>query len=166
MAKTKYKDEITDRKVFLLARDKGLNKKQLAKAIGITEETFYIWIKKYPTFSESIKKGQELSIENVENAMYRSAMGYFIEEGKQHIEPNTKNKDEDNEANKQKVKIKKIMQYKKWIPASNVAQFFILTNKRPAEWKHRNEFETQTEILDESINKFCDIIIERDMKDV
>lgn len=164
MAKTKYKGEITDKKVLLLARDKGLNKKQLAKALGITKETFYVWVKKYPTFSDSIQKGQELAIENVINAMYRSAIGYFIEEGKQYVEPKSKGK-EDEDKNKKPI-IKKVVQFKKWIPASNVAQFFILTNRRPDKWKHRKEFELQTEILDESINKFCDIITERDLKDV
>ena len=169
MAKTKYKDEVTDKKVFLLARDKGLNKKQLTKALGITKETFYIWVKKYPSFSNAIEKGQELGIDNVVNAMYKSAIGYFIEEGKQYVQPftiKTEKKEEKDEEGKPKITIKKIVQYKKWIPGSNVAQFFITTNKRPAEWKHRSDFEAQVEILDESINRFCDTIIERDLKDV
>ena len=159
MAKRKYHKEETNEKAFLLARDKGLNKKEIAESLGISQDTFYTWIKKYPEFSEIIKKGQELSIENVINAMYRSATGYFIDEGKQYVEPNSKDKDE-------KPKIKKIIQYRKWIPPSNVAQFFILTNRKPEEWKHRKEFELQPEVLNDNIDKFCDTIRERDLKDV
>lgn len=40
---------------------KGYSKEAVAGAIGISEDTLYTWIKKYPEFSESIKDGEARS---------------------------------------------------------------------------------------------------------
>lgn len=61
MAKGKYHDWLTTDGLLKLksyARD-GLNDKEIAAKIGITQETFYQWIKRFSEFSESIKKGRE-----------------------------------------------------------------------------------------------------------
>lgn len=52
----------------------GLSNKQISKNLGINEDTFYEYKKKYPEFTEALKKGKEIVDFEVENALYKSAM--------------------------------------------------------------------------------------------
>jgi len=38
----------------------GASKVEVAAELGITKETLYQWVQKYPEFSDSIKKGEQL----------------------------------------------------------------------------------------------------------
>ena len=72
--KTKYRPDFPER-AFQYSR-LGLNGKQLAKKLGICEDTLYQYIKKYPEFAEAIEKGKEKPDFEVVNACYRLACGY------------------------------------------------------------------------------------------
>ena len=48
--------------------------------MGISVETFYKYVKKYPDFSDSLKKGKAPVDVRVENALLKRAMGYEYEE--------------------------------------------------------------------------------------
>ena len=61
------------------ARD-GLTDEQIAHNIGITTTTLYDWKKKYPKFTDAIKRGKEVVDRIVENALLKSAMGYKYDE--------------------------------------------------------------------------------------
>jgi len=139
MPQSKYKFEETNKKAFLLARDKGLTNGQISKALGINPDTFYTWSKKFPKFKEAVEKGREASIGEVENAMYKEALGYWIEEVKQYIQekPVAGSKDKT-------IKIKKVEKTKKWMRPSLGAQVFILKNRCPDRWKESKYIESET----------------------
>lgn len=57
------------------ARD-GLEDKELAKAMGVSTSTFYVWVKKYSELSEALTRGRGGAREQIENAVYKRALGY------------------------------------------------------------------------------------------
>jgi len=57
---TKYKPEYCDFVIELMKE--GASKAECSAAIGIHKDTLYEWIKKYPKFSDSIKRGQYFSL--------------------------------------------------------------------------------------------------------
>jgi len=61
---------------------KGLNNREIAKALGIGERTLYDWIRDDPQVSHTIKKYRGLADIEVENSLYKSALGFKIEETK------------------------------------------------------------------------------------
>lgn len=76
MAKGKYEKWLTADSLILIegwARD-GLTDKQIAKNIGISEQTLNVWKKSYPSLSESLKKGKEVVDYEVQNALYKNAI--------------------------------------------------------------------------------------------
>lgn len=77
MARGKYEYWLTHEGQVLLegwARD-GLTDEQIAKNIGIATGTLYDWKNKYPEISDALKKGKEVADYEVENALFRNAMG-------------------------------------------------------------------------------------------
>jgi len=52
----------------------GLSDEQIAHNLGINPDTVNEYKKKYPKFSEAIKKGKEVADFEVENALYKTAM--------------------------------------------------------------------------------------------
>ena len=82
MAKGKYHEWLKKENLIKIkgwAMD-GLSNKQIAHNIGINEDTLYTWQKKYTEFAEALKKSKEVADREVENAMHKSANGYFVEE--------------------------------------------------------------------------------------
>jgi len=76
VAKGKYEEWLTAEGLILLegwARD-GLTDKQIAKNMRITEQTLNVWKKKYPSLSESLKKGKAVIDYEVENALLKNAL--------------------------------------------------------------------------------------------
>lgn len=55
------------------ARD-GLTNEQIADNLGINQDTLYTYKKKYPEFSEALKKGKEVVDFEVENALLKNAL--------------------------------------------------------------------------------------------
>lgn len=77
MAKSKADEWLEQDKLTLLegwARN-GLTDEQIAHNMGIVTSTFYEWKKKYPKFSEVLKKNKEVVDLEVENALLKSALG-------------------------------------------------------------------------------------------
>lgn len=129
MARGKYQEWLEPESLVLLegwARD-GLSDEQIAENIGIVTSTLYEWKKKYSDISEALKKGKEVSDYEVENAMHKSAIGYFVEETKTYI----------NEV--EGVKTRRVEKMKKWIPPNTAAQIFWLKNRRPDKWREKPE---------------------------
>lgn len=111
-------------------RRDGLSMQQIAKNIGIKRQTLYDWCVKYKDISDALKKGTEVSNYEVENAMFKSAVGYYVTEQDQteiqgfdeHGEPRTT--------------ITK-HQRRRYIPPSLGAMCFILKNRLPEKWRDR-----------------------------
>ena len=82
MAKGKVEYWLTSEGLTLLAgwaRD-GLTDEQIAHNCNIRRETLYDWMKKYPNISNIIKKNKTIVDYEVENALYKRAMGYTYDE--------------------------------------------------------------------------------------
>lgn len=83
----KYADWLTPDNLIRVSgwvRD-GLSQEQVAHNIGISKATLYEWIKKYPDFSDAIKKSREVVDYEVENALFKSATGFW--EGGKYYPP-------------------------------------------------------------------------------
>lgn len=104
----------------------GLTNEQIAKNIGINADTFYTWLKKYPEISESIKKGKAPIDFEVENTLFKRAIGYEYEEVETIIEEID---------GKQRKRIKKI---KKVALPETSAMIFWLKNRKPEQWRKLN----------------------------
>lgn len=109
------------------ARD-GLTDKQISKNIGISESTLNDWKKKFPEFSESLKQSKEIADRQVENALHKTALGFYYEE--------------DMVTNQGDV-----VRVKKYSKPNTTAQIFWLKNRKPADWRDKQEIEqTNTNI--------------------
>ena len=61
---TKYSKDIHDDLVYKLVRDNKSND-EIADLLGIGARTFYDWLDRYPSFSQSYKKGLEAKLDKV-----------------------------------------------------------------------------------------------------
>lgn len=78
MAKGKYHEWLTEDGLLQIegwARG-GLSNQQICKNIGINPDTFYTWLKRFPEISDSLKKGRKPLYVEVENAMFKKALGF------------------------------------------------------------------------------------------
>lgn len=135
MAKGKYQYWLTPDGLLLIkgwARD-GLTDEEIAKKIGISKQTFYDWQKKFPDFTDSIKKNKELADREVEQALFRKAIGYRVKEVTREREFNPVTR------KKELVVVKEI---EKEVAPDTTAQIFWLKNRKPNEWRDKREVET------------------------
>lgn len=124
MAKGKYVEWLEEEKLLILegwARD-GLSEEQIAHNMGIASSTLRDWKNKHSAISAALKKGKEVADRVIENALYKSALGYDVEEWEDKL---------DASGNVHRL-------YKKrHIPMSNTAQIFWLKNRRPEQWRDK-----------------------------
>ena len=142
--KGKYHDWITKEGLLKIegwARD-GLTDKQIAHNIGITEQTLNNWKKRFPSLFEALKKGKEVIDRQVENALLKRALGYEYEEVKQIIEKDENGKDR-----------KRIEKTIKQVIPDTTAQIFWLKNRKPAEWRDKQNLEVEGNLDISSMDK-------------
>jgi hypothetical protein len=110
----------------------GATDVELAEFLEVNPDTIHEWKKKYPEFSESIKKGKLYADANVADRLYQRAIGF--EHDSEEIKVVSK---PGKHAGSQieRVKIRKI-----YAPDTTAAIFF-LKNRRPADWRDKHEVE-------------------------
>ena len=136
----KYKYWISEECLLLIegwAKD-GLTDKQIAAKIGISKQTFYDWQKRYPDFSDSLKRGKEVIDRKVENALLKRALGYSY--------------DEITEITDEKGRTTTKVITKQVIP-DTTAQIFWLKNRKPNEWREKREVEINNEQQSSAMNQ-------------
>ena len=101
----------------------GATDREAAEFFGITESTLYLWKHTQSEFSEALKVGKETADERVTQSLYRKAVGYSFDavkimqyEGIPIVEP-----------------------YVEHVPPSDTAAIFWLKNRRPKEWRDRQD---------------------------
>lgn len=143
---TKYKDWLNNEALEQLEEwaTNGLTDEQISKNINISKSTYYLWKDKYIEFSDAIKRGQKFSNYEVENALYKRALGYQVEE---EIKIKTKYKD-----GSEVIEIKK---HKKHIAGDVGAQIFWLKNRKPKKWKDKRDFNMESS--ETQLNQIKDI---------
>ena len=125
---TTYKDWVTEEgleKIAGWARD-GLVNEQIAQQIGIHPSTLYDWQNKYPEIAEALKQGKEVVDRQVESALLKRALGYEYEEVKMIATESGG---------------KRVEKTRKQVLPDVGAQIFWLKNRKPKEWRDRQEVE-------------------------
>jgi transcriptional regulator with XRE-family HTH domain len=134
MAKGKFEHWLTPEGLLLIegwARD-GLTDEQIAKNMDISRSTLNEWKKKYPDISDTLKKGKEVVDRLVENALLKRALGYKYEEITHESiwDPN----EQKNVLQPSTIVIKEVV-------PDTTAQIFWLKNRKPEEWRDKQQVE-------------------------
>ena len=139
--KNLYESSIKDKLTLIESwkRD-GLTDEEIMKNLGISKDTFYKYKNKYSEFNRALKNGREIADITVENALFKRAIGYTVEEETIEI------KVVDGKETKQK----KIV--KKHIAGDVTAQIFWLKNRKSSKWKDRPEVEFEDNNISINVN--------------
>ena len=142
----KYKEWLEPDKLILLQgwRRDGLSYAQIAKNMGIATHTLENWCTTHKEIREAIKKGEEVCVYEVENALYKAAIGYDVLEGDETITTYADG-----------TEIKTQHKKKRHIPPSVGAICFILKNRRSSKWQDK-----PTVIDTTALNKLDEILQE------
>lgn len=137
-------NEIQDKLILVegWSRD-GLTQKQIADNLGINVDTLIEYKKKYPAFSEALKKGKEVVDIEVENALLKRALGYTITLCEQKVDKDGCVHD-----------LKKDVH----IPGDTTAQIFWLKNRKPKYWKDKQNNENTGDDVNNRIIKISDLL--------
>lgn len=141
MAKAKYEQWLLPDGLILLqgwARD-GLTLEQIAHNIGINRNTLTKWCGQYASIKSALQKGKEVCYYEVENALYKSAMGYDCKEVEQ-----VENYDANGDLISKSKRIRT-----RHIPPNTGAICFILKNKRSESWRDKPESLEAREVVDD-----------------
>lgn len=111
------------------ARD-GLSDEQIAHNMGISRSTLSEWKNKYSDIADTLKKTKEIVDREVENALFKRAMGYKYDEV-------TYERGEE---------VKRVT---KEVAPDTTAQIFWLKNRKPAEWRDKVEQQQTVTIQDD-----------------
>jgi len=130
-------DGLLKDKLFLVESwaKSGLSNADITRNLGITKDTFYQYIKKYPDFSDSLKRGQEITDFRVENALYKRAIGYTYEEIK-------------NRHDKDGNIIETTITTKHVFPDVTACMFW-LKNRKPMQWRERQDVQQNVSFADD-----------------
>ena len=108
----------------------GATDREIAEALDVNESTLHRWKHSHPEFRESIKLGKESADQRVIQSLYRRAVGYsfdaikiFQYEGAPVVVPHVEH-----------------------VPPDVQAQVFWLKNRKPADWRDKQDHELQGEI--------------------
>ena len=102
----------------------GLFDQQIAENIGIHRITLWSWKKNHPKIKDLFTKGREYNCQELVNATFKSAQGYYVEEevldvkGEKHT-------------------------LKKWIAPNSSSQIFLLKNWMKEEYRDKHDVSVQ-----------------------
>lgn len=136
----KYDQWLTEEgllKITGWARD-GLIEKQIAHNMGVSYTSLREWKKQFPEVGEALRKGKEVVDREVENALYKSAIGYT-----KVIRKPVKVRDVEYDPKTGR----KIRESERWVaveeeihvPPQVTAQIFWLKNRKPDQWREKND---------------------------
>ena len=155
IAKSKYETDVKPRLVEIEAwkRD-GLTDEQIFKNLGISRDTFYKYKEKYADFSDALKKGKEVADIEVENALFKRAIGYkykeVIKEVKEIDGKKTTYVKEVKEIDGKKTTyVKEVI---KEMPGDVGAQIFWLKNRKSNKWKDKQDIDIEDNNVSITIN--------------
>lgn len=119
------------------ARD-GLIDKQIARNMGVSYTSLKDWKNQFPAIAEALRKGKEVVDREVENALFKSAIGYT-----QTIRKPVKVRDVEYDPETGR----KVREIERWVaveeeihvPPQVTAQIFWLKNRKPDQWREKND---------------------------
>lgn len=146
MGRAKYKEWITDEGLaqIQLWRKNGLELKEIAKNMGVRPATLSDWQKLYPQIEQALKRGEQVAAQIVENALFRSAVGYKYQEVTHElVRTEVPRKDADGieidgvTDTEEELKVTKVVE--KMQPPNATSIIFFLKNHLPEMYKDRRE---------------------------
>ena len=143
MEMAKYEKWLEQEGLLLIegwARD-GLTDEQIAGNMGVSRSTLNSWKDKYPDILDSLKKGKEIVDRQVENALLKRALGYEYEE--------IKEKYEFGELSERTIT-------KKQVVPDTTAQIFWLKNRKPKDWRDKQERLDNTAEDNDMVKRFVE----------
>jgi len=102
----------------------GLTQDQIAKNLGVGVSTFRTYVAAYQELSETLKKGKAVAVAEVENALFRRALGYEYEETKTYFKDSETGLTKYTETTK------------RHLPPDVAACFILLKNKDKGNWSN------------------------------
>ena len=127
------------------ARD-GLIDKDIAKSMHVSYSTLRAWRDRFPEIAEALSQGKDAADRVVENALYMSATG-FTKTVRKPVK--VKQIDYDPETGKKVAEREKYIAVEEeiFVPPQVTAQIFWLKNRKPEQWRDKQEY-TDTTALD------------------
>lgn len=123
--KSKYQKEILPNlKIIEELCAAGATDKIIAEKLNIALSTFYEYKKKYKEFSDALKRGKDEIDTKVENALLKRALGY----------------DYDQITYEHGIETKRVTKH---ILPDTTAQIFWLKNRKPAEWRDKQDHDNE-----------------------
>lgn len=108
------------------ARD-GLSDEQVASNMGISRSTLNAWKKKFPDISDTLKKGKDVADREVENALFKRAVGYEFDEVTEELMDSGE--------------LRVTKKVRKQVAPDTGAAAFWLKNRKPEVWRDKQEVE-------------------------
>lgn len=139
MAKGKYQEWLESDALLKLeawARD-GLTDEQIAKNMGISTATLYNYKRDHKEILEALKRGKEVVDIEVENALLKRAKGYKYDEVTREL---VSVKDKEGSIIGNELQVTKVVT--KEVQPDTTAQIFWLKNRKPKEWRDKQEIDT------------------------
>lgn len=125
----------------------GFTNEMLAERMGISQKTFYRWCEKSEKLKEAIKQGKEVADYMVENALFKSAIGF------EHTETKTYISGQQDKQGNRTVRVEKTVKY---YPPNVTAIAIWLNNRKPDQWKRNRD--NSVDISSEDSNITVNII--------
>lgn len=138
MAKSTIAEWTEPDKLLLLeawARD-GLTDEQIAGNMGINVRTLYLWKKKNVQIFQSLKVGKEVADIEVENALRKKALGF--RETEQTVSTR-RTVEYENGKRVREVTEPVVTEVEKYYPPDTTAAIFWLKNRKPEQWRDKQE---------------------------
>lgn len=130
MAKSKW-DDVKNKLILVEGWCRnGLTEAQIANNLGISIQTFYTYKKDHIEFLEALKRNKEVADLEVENALFKRALGYSYEEIEETYEGKTL--------------VEKKVKKKKMAP-DVTAQIIWLKNRKPQDWRDKRDIAIEQE---------------------
>ncbi|MEN1985886.1 transposase [Paenibacillus hubeiensis] len=133
--KTKYHSHVEPKLLQIEAwtRD-GMIQEDIARKLGVAMSSFSEYKNKFPELAEALKKGQEVADIEVENALFKRALGYRYDEVTREAA-----KELDQETGEYKTVMVETKRVTKEVQPDVTAQIFWLKNRRPELWRDKKE---------------------------
>ena len=127
-APTKYVSSMCAKAKELASR--GYYNQKIAEELGISNSTLHLFMLNHPSFSDAIKQGKAIADEKVELTLYEMATGYSHRVEKPMVVGTGMGES-----------MVEVVEYTERIPPNMTAIIFHLKNRKPQEWRDKQEIE-------------------------